>query len=55
MNDKGSILMQDHGEFVTMDEWRRRKRERRESCHRLKLLAAGVLVLLAIVLIAWVR
>jgi hypothetical protein len=56
MNDKGSILMQDRGgNLVTMDEWRRRRRERRESCHRLKLLAAGVLVLLAIVLIAWVR
>ena len=47
MNDKGSILIRDRGHFITMDEWRRRKRERRERDTRLKWSLIGVGFILA--------
>jgi len=47
MTDKGSILMHDRGQFVTMDEWRRRRRERRETSRRLKWSLVGIAFILA--------
>ncbi len=51
MNDKGSILIRDHGHFITMDEWRRRRRERKESGKRLKWSMVGIGFILATIYI----
>ena len=45
--DRGSILIMDRGHYVTMDEWRRRKRERRETRRRLKWSVVGIVFILA--------
>lgn len=47
MNDKGTILMGYRGQLVTMDEWRRRRRERREKVKRLKWSVVGIGFILA--------
>jgi transposase len=47
MTDKGSILIGYRGHLITMDEWRRRKRERREACKRWKWSLVGIGFILA--------
>ena len=43
MKNKGSILVRDaRGRFITMDEWRRRRRERKEKGARLKWSLVGI-------------
>lgn len=43
--DRGSILIADRGHYVTMDEWRRRKREWRQAVKRLKRILCCALII----------